>query len=213
VKAVILAAGDILASERLVRAIGAADVLIAADGGLRHAAMLGVHPGFVIGDFDSVTEPELLAHPAARQLRYPPAKAETDLELAIDLAEELGALSVLLAGATGSRTDQGFAALLIAARRHEGGLEMALDNGLVAAWPLKSGDELPLDFPPGTTFSILSLQGDCRLSISGARYPLDHAELRFGTGLGVSNVITAGTRVSLHEGLCVVIVEQSLVRA
>ena len=52
---VILLGGDLVVTERLRQQIAGARIL-AADGGIRHAAALGVDPELWLGDFDSTPE-------------------------------------------------------------------------------------------------------------------------------------------------------------
>ena len=59
--------------------------IIAADGGAKHVAKLGIEPDIVIGDFDSIT-PELreqLASKGSLFISHSEHKDETDLELAL----------------------------------------------------------------------------------------------------------------------------------
>jgi thiamine pyrophosphokinase len=213
-KAVILAGAGLWPTRELHKEVARAGLVIAADGGLRHAAALGLTPGFIIGDFDSVSPADLEHYPQITQLRFPAGKDELDLELALGLAVQEGASSLLIAGATSGRLDQTLAALLIAARWQQQ-LPVVLHDGITSAWPLADGDTLELQLPCGTPFSLLSLVQDSTVSIQGAAWPLDHASLGFGTGRGVSNsaaITDSGTAlvaVTLHSGLAVVILERS----
>ncbi len=68
------------------------DILIAADGGTRHALALGLVPSVVIGDLDSLTDDDRRKLEAAgAEIRsYPRDKNETDFELALHYAVEAG---------------------------------------------------------------------------------------------------------------------------
>jgi thiamine pyrophosphokinase len=207
-KAVILAGAAVTATPELRSELAGAELVIAADGGLRHAAALGLSPAFLIGDFDSVTPADLEPYPEITKLRYPVDKAELDLELAISLALREGAGELVIVGASSGRLDQTLAALLVAARWQQQ-LPVVLLDGSTSVWPLASGDTLELQLAPGMPFSVLSLQGDSVISLRGAAWPLDHARLEFGSGRGVSNNASlAGNSpvcVTLHSGLAVVI--------
>lgn len=206
-KAVILAGGTLEVTPRLARLASGADLVVAADGGLRHAAPLGLEPHAVVGDFDSVSRADLARYPRAQRVRYPTRKDELDLELAASWAVGCGAAQLLLLGAFGSRLDQTLAALLFGARLRRAGLGVTLHTGIQEAHPLVAGDALAPDLPPGTRFSLLSLEGTAVVTVGGAEYPLDRAELPFGVGLGISNWSTGGTRVRVERGLVVLIVE------
>jgi len=120
--AVIIANGRFRPSAGLREVVAAADVVICADGGLRHARTLGRAPHIVVGDFDSVP-PRLLAWAERRgaELRqHPTAKDKTDTELALDAAVAWGARLVDFLAVMGGRPDHALANLflLVAARRH-----------------------------------------------------------------------------------------------
>src|SRR5215218_7958057 len=74
-------------------AIDAADIVIAADGGAQPLLRGGRLPDLVIGDMDSLGADalETLAARGVQLRRYPRAKDETDLELALLHAADLGA--------------------------------------------------------------------------------------------------------------------------
>src|SRR5690606_39715674 len=82
-------------------------LIIAADGGARVAAHFGLSIDAVIGDMDSLSEAEIATLAAeAEILRYPEAKNETDLELALTYAVERGARWIRILGGVGDRLDQ-----------------------------------------------------------------------------------------------------------
>ena len=99
----ILLGGELTPTERLRNAI-AGSRFIAADGGMRHAAELGVVPELWVGDFDS-TAPDLEgAFPSVPKQPYPAAKASTDGEIAV--SEAFCGSQPNRAVACGSRTDK-----------------------------------------------------------------------------------------------------------
>ena len=61
------------------------DFIVAADGGTRHALAAGITPDHVIGDLDSLSSELRATLEAAGTIvhAHPPAKDETDLELAL----------------------------------------------------------------------------------------------------------------------------------
>lgn len=198
-KALILAGSDIAVTDALKNLCQDADFVVAADSGVRHAAALGVTPDLIVGDFDSATEADLALYPDVPRQTHPVRKDLLDLELALQEATARGATDLIIVGALGGRLDQTLAALFIAARlkpQHN----VTLHSGHSAAYPLHAGDALTLDVPAGLTFSVLSLETS-ELSLKGPSYPLTHAELPFGVGLGVSNETTGEPLVvTLHEG-------------
>jgi thiamine pyrophosphokinase len=96
----ILLAGELTVTDRLRQQLAGAR-MIAADGGMAHAAALGVEPELWIGDFDSSdADLEARYEHVARQT-HPPAKDTTDGELAIAEAVARGAGEIFLVGGLG----------------------------------------------------------------------------------------------------------------
>ena len=206
-KALILAGGDITLTDALKHTCQSADLIIAADSGLRYAAALGVAPDIIVGDFDSVEESVLARYPDISQKRHPPEKDLLDLELALDYAQEQGATQHLIVGGLGDRFDQSLAALLIAARRKRGGYDVSLLSGHRAVYLLAGEEVVRLETPPQQLFSLLSLDPVSTVSVN-AKYPLQNFALLFGVGLGVSNEVTRSPlEITLKGGLVVLVLE------
>lgn len=206
-KAVLFAAGELTPSDWLLARCREAQLLIAVDGGLKHMLAAGLRPDLLVGDLDSVTRAELEQAGQVERLTFPSDKSLTDLELALQAALARGVTEVVVAAALGARQDHTLANLLLAARwQEQGQMRLCLTGAATIAWPVSAGDELTLPCPPGTTFSVIAATADCRISIRGARYELDGAELPFGTGLGISNVVNADCWVSGISGTVLVMV-------
>lgn len=208
--ALVLAGGDLQPTDRLRGIARAADLVVVADGGLRHAAGLGVSPTVIVGDFDSVEVRDLASHAATPKQRHPTDKRELDLELALAEAQRRGAQRTIVMGAFGSRLDQTLAALLVCARHQREGLACTLHGTHVDAYPLSAGQSVDPTLPAGTTFSVVALDDAVLVSIRGARYTADRIALPFGVGRGVSNESAGDTEVTCHRGLMVVIVERNV---
>lgn len=205
--ALILAGGPVRLTPRLRRLTRGADLVVAADGGLRHAAALELRPDLLVGDFDSVDDVTLARHPDLRTERHPIGKDALDLELAIDAAVARGARHVRVVGAFGGRLDQTLAAATIALRYAGAKLRIALLDGLHELYPLASGDRFDDVLPDGTVFSLVVVSERARVALRGAAYPLQDAELLRGVGLGLSNVARGGPTIEVVEGAVLVIVE------
>ncbi|MEI3506098.1 MAG: thiamine diphosphokinase [Anaerotignum faecicola] len=90
-----------------VRAIWMAQMRSSAAMRMRHARKLGIVPDYIVGDFDS-TASEVLEYYKAKNIpirQFPTRKNETDMELGIILALELGATDLVLFGGIGDRFD------------------------------------------------------------------------------------------------------------
>ena len=198
----ILLGGDLIRTPRLDCQVEGTRV-IAADAGIGHARMLGLMPELWLGDFDSVPADlpaELAAVP--RQV-FPPEKDKTDGELAIAAALERGATSLVLAGAFGGkRADHAYLHLAISLRLAETGTKVLLTSGAQEGVPLLPG-KAGFDYADGTLFSVLGFSDLSGLTVSGAKWPLDHVEVAFGSSLTISNEVKSektGGRLEIALG-------------
>ncbi|KQR04520.1 thiamine diphosphokinase [Deinococcus sp. Leaf326] len=175
------------------------DLVVAADGGARHAAPLGLQVDVWVGDFDSSAGMQL---DAPREV-HPTAKDETDAELAVRVALGRGARELVFVGAFGGRFDHAAALLLGGVRLARGGLDVRLTSGDEWAWPLLPGRPLALALPPGATLSVVGCTDLAGLSLSGVRWPLAGADVPLGSGWTLSNEVSsdsAAPRVTVSLG-------------
>ena len=207
-------------TERLPESLGGdggADLVIAADGGLRWAQRLGVQADVVVGDMDSVDGAALAEVEAggAEIVRHDPDKDATDLELALRLACERGASSITLIGGHGGRLDHflGNIALLaslpkeVQAQALMGDTEITVLHGTGTNGTGNKSSSRLLDGEPGRQVSLIPWGGDASgVSTTALRWPLASETLPLGTSRGISNEMT-GTQaeVSLESGTLLVI--------
>ncbi|MFN2364355.1 MAG: thiamine diphosphokinase, partial [Halarsenatibacteraceae bacterium] len=86
-QAVVVLNGNFSSSDQFYKEIiSRSDIMLAADGGARLYKDLGIDPGYIIGDFDSLSETELDFWKERKVTleQYPVDKDKTDGELAID---------------------------------------------------------------------------------------------------------------------------------
>jgi thiamine pyrophosphokinase len=207
-RAVIFVNGVIPDPSTVQRWVRAGDDLLAADGGARHALAMGLRPRVVVGDLDSL-EPELveqLASQGVEMERYPVAKNETDLELAIERAIRDGAQEVVLLGALGGRLDQSLANVLLMAQRDWPAIIHLVDANEIAT-VIHSGERMTLEAAVGSTVSLLPLSAEVTgITYTGMLYPLDNATLPLGSTRGVSNeVVSYPATVYIEGGIALVI--------
>lgn len=180
------------------------DVIVAADGGTQHVLTAGLRPHHVIGDLDSLSQRlrEELAAQGTTFHPHPPAKDETDLELALLWAAEQAATRILILGALGGRPDQTVANLLLLSMPELRGQDVRIVDGGWEIHLLRGGETLTLTGAPGDRFSLLPLGGDADgVHTEGARYPLENETLHFGPARGVSNVLEAEeVTITLERG-------------
>ncbi|MGC9398597.1 MAG: thiamine diphosphokinase [Anaerolineae bacterium] len=169
------------------------DVIVGADGGTLYVVEAGLIPDHVIGDVDSLPLDlrQRLAEEGTRFHTYPPAKDETDLELALRwAAEQTSATEIVVLGALGGRPDQELANLLLLALPALKGHDVRLVGGGWEIRLIRSGETLTLHGQPGEIVSLVPLGGDAHgVTTSGLRYPLEDEVLHFGPARGISNVL------------------------
>jgi len=207
-RAVIFSAGQVTDYGRIRTFVGEPDLVLCADGGGRHAVALGVTPDLVLGDFDSIA-PDLLQDVARRGIpivRVPVEKDLTDTELALREAVSRGATSITLVGASGDRLDHTISnVLLLPGLPHEVQVTLVDDKNCVRL--LRPGGGLSVAGRAGEYISLLPLTPEATgVTVSGVKWPLSEATLRWGESLGVSNqFIGVSATVSVRTGHLLVI--------
>lgn len=158
------------------------DLVIAADGGLKHTQALGIRPDVILGDFDS------LGFVPEDSRVFPVEKDDTDMMLAIRLGLERGCREFFLyGGMDGPRLDHTVANLQALSYLTEHGAFGWLIGRDYIATCLKNGR---LIFPAEAE-GILSVfcQGSdaAGVYLRGLQYPLTDTALSAHFPLGVSN--------------------------
>jgi len=202
----ILLGGPLEATPELVAAAGRARLVIAADGGVRHAAALGVEPALWVGDFDSVNLENLTRWAHLPRMEYPRDKDATDAELAAQAGLKAGPKSLLFAGGLGGELDHELGNLMLAVRLARQGVRTAVTSGPTWAFALVPPG-LDLDLEPGTPFSVVPLSDLEGLTIRGGRWELEDAEMPLGSGHGLRNIAERNVNVELEAGCGLLIVD------
>lgn len=200
----ILLGGALTINDRLRTLVSNVRV-IAADGGIRHAAPLGLMPELWVGDFDSSDDIDPADWQDVPRKQFPTDKDFTDGEIAIEQAIARGADRIILLGALeGERSDHAGLHLLKALVLAEKGIATVLSSGEEEAVPLVAGrSELML--PTGALFSILPYTDLEGLTVDGARYPLKDASIVMGSSRTLSNIATGKVSITLGSGRAVLI--------
>ena len=218
--ALILADGDAPDRAELDRAWPGWDtgigLVVAADGGARHANRLGIGIDAWVGDGDSIGAAELaeLESAGVPIERSSPNKDESDTELAVRAAVHRGAEGVVIVGGLGGeRIDHALANVgLLAMDELRGRSAVMLDASsrisLVRA-PAADGSPV-LRMLPGRIGDVVSLlplgDGVVGVTTDGLRFPLADEPLPAGPARGLSNVRTAmDASVSVRRGLLLIV--------
>lgn len=203
----ILLDGELTPTDRLRRQLEGCRVL-AADGGIRHAATLGLEPELWMGDFDSADEALQNRFRHVARQDYPADKSISDGEIVIRQALEMDASEILIVGALGGeRSDHALfnitCATALAVERPD--MRFVLTSGREEAVPVVPKKIEKPDWPHGTIFSVAGLTGMSGLTVKGARWPLDNVEVPFGSTWTLSNAVGDGLEFVLEEGRAVAI--------
>ncbi len=185
-----------------------ADLIIAADSGYNNASRLGVRPGLLLGDLDSIDRkklaPDELEH--IEKIIVPAIKDDTDTQLAVDTALERGADEIIIIGGLGGRLDHTLSTVFLLEYIKDKGARGVITDGRNRVRIMESGEELTIK--RGYKYlSLVGLTDTCEgVSISGVFYPLKDAVLERKYAFAVSNEITAdAAEISLSKGILLVI--------
>lgn len=182
-------------------------VIICCDGGMRHTMRLGIDPDYIVGDFDSVTA-DVLEYYKKKNIelkQVPCRKDETDMELGIGHAVEIGADDITIIGGIGSRLDHTIANVFQLIRLSRLGIAGRLvnENNIIS---LNTG-KAEIFGQKGDIVSFIPITPTAvGVTTEGLEYPLHKATLYMDSPLGVSNVME-GERAAytFDEGMALII--------
>lgn len=174
------------------------DYLIAADAGFETCRRLGFVPDLLLGDFDSMAQPDF-----SNVLRAPVEKDDTDTFLAVKEGLRLGYTRFHIYGGTGGeRLDHTLANLqMLTWLRRQGARGWLYDRRFVYT-ALRNET---LTIPKTVEWGLLSIfcnGADARgITLRGVQYPLTDAGLTAAFPLGVSNhILEAEATVTVTDG-------------
>jgi thiamine pyrophosphokinase len=190
--------------------VAGADLVLAADGGARFLTGIGVRPAAVVGDFDSLdaATSERLSAEGVESVRHPVRKDLTDGELTVGEALRRGAGEVVLCGATGA-LDHTLGHLAVLRRLAGRGVPARLVAPGLSVTVLAAKTSVELDASAGVRVSLIPLDGDASVTLTGLDYLLDHGVLPADACLGIGNHVAedGASSVAVHEGVVAVVVE------
>lgn len=210
---VIIFANGLLPDKDAVRRMLPNDiVIIAADGGTRHAMALGFMPAVVVGDLDSLVaeDRKILDARGVEIRRYPRDKDQTDLELALAYALETWDDSITIIGGIGGRLDQTLGNLSLLTDPKLVNREIRLDDGIDEVFFTRRQSEIHGD--PGDIVSLIPW-GETVFGVTtrGLRWPLDGETLFPDKTRGISNELEFETAsVSVQSGLLLTVHSRQL---
>ena len=204
---IIVANAPELDAKAYIEHIQAAGRVIAADGGASALLRAGIIPDLVIGDLDSLNsaEQEALEAAGAELRRFPRAKDETDLELALLEAAAQGFRSIDILGALGGRWDHTLANVALLAMEPLRGRRVCLLDQRQMLYLVR--DQAIIRGQRGDTISLIPLTAAVQgITTHGLQYALDNATLSFEHARGISNVLLEPpAHVSIGAGLLLIV--------
>ena len=163
------------------------DLVIAADAGLLTARGFGIEPSIVLGDFDTLGEPDVSGE--TEILRVPAEKDDTDTQLAVRVALERGAREIVIVGGLDGRLDHTLSTLAILEELDTRHVHATVTSGKNRARFLRNNSTL-LPRSHFRYFSLLAADAKVKgVSIDGCKYPLKNAKLTRFFQFAVSNEI------------------------
>ena len=196
-RCVIIGGADIADYGRINRSLRRDDFCVFCDSGLKHVPYLAAEPSLIVGDFDSHARPDT----DTETIVLPCEKDDTDTVYAVKEALRRGYEDFLLIGAAGGRFDHTFGNISILLYLDSLGKTARLlddysEMEMVSRKPAEIEDRFSF-------FSLLNVSGTARgIRITGAKYPLEDAEIRSDYQYGISNEVLPGqtAAVTVREG-------------
>ena len=166
-------------------------LVVAADAGADRLLKYNIIPDQIIGDLDSISDKATTK--LEEWIVSNKNIQKTDLEKATDYAFEKGASEIQIIGWSGGRIDHTLAALGLAFNPR---ISLIDENFTVEAVT----DSKTIEGEECTLFSLMAMP-EARVSVTGARWNLQHEKLKMG-GRGVHNEIGSSGKVNIecHSG-------------
>ena len=203
----IFANGELPSIEKAHAILRDDDYVICADGGTRHASSLGFKSALVIGDMDSA-ESSLLQKLQADGVPielFPRDKNETDLELAITRAIELGPNEIVILAALGGRLDQTLANIALLTDLRLSTFNVKLDDGVDEIFFCR--DQIQVHGRSGDIVSLIPWQGAVTgIQTKNLKWTLDNETLYPEKTRGISNEMTGDVaNIKISSGMLLVV--------
>ena len=183
------------------------DCLIVVDGALEVTHALGLHPDYIVGDFDTVDQTFLQYYEEDIILRHIPEKDQTDTELAVETALLHGYRRLCLFGAVGSRMDHSLANIFLLEKIRKQQADAVIYNENNRLYLRERGFCIKKKEQYGNYVSLLPLT-DCvkNVTLSGFKYSLQHQDFFRDATLGISNeIVDEEACVSFSDGSFIVV--------
>lgn len=205
-KLLVVCGSPVVASADLLRRlVGECDYIVAVDRGLDALLGAGLGCDVYVGDADTVSDAGRALVDAAEAFeveRHDPYKDYTDLALALDsVRRRWPGAEVVATCATGGRPDMALSVLGLLAGYDDAPIWIAEDK--VVARILHAGESWTIEGHEGSTFSIIAIAPNTKVSEHGLEWELDHAPLDLLADTGVSNIVRTTATITVHQGAAI----------
>ncbi|MBE3592733.1 MAG: thiamine diphosphokinase [Thermoanaerobacter sp.] len=206
-KVLIISNGDIRDYNFYEELLKDVDMVICADGGANHAYQMKIKPDLIIGDIDSIKEEilEFYENEGVRIEKFPPMKDETDTQLAMLKAIELGATDVTFIGVIGERFDHSYANLSLLLYLLNRNIKGKIVNEKNEIYLIDKFIEV--EGKKGELLSLLPYSKEVKgIYTKGLFYGLSGQSMDLEMPYGISNVFTEDkATIEIEKGLLLVI--------
>ncbi len=184
--------------------INEGDLVIAADGGLKHCEAMGIRPDLIVGDFDSYgSSPE-----GDNIIRLNPIKDDTDTMMCIKLGLEKGFDTFVLYGCTGGRFSHTLGNLQILSYLRMNNARGYLMGEYEITTVICNEEAIFSDDCRGY-ISLFAMDRSIIATEKGLKYSLNGYELTNQTTLGVSNEFMGAPSSIRTEGLAAIVYDKN----
>lgn len=195
----------VVSADLLRRLVGECDYVVAVDRGLDALLGAGLSCDVYVGDADTVSDAGRVLVDAATDFeveRHDPYKDYTDLALALDaVRRRWPGAEVVATCATGGRPDMALSVLGLLAGYDDAPVWIAEDE--TTARILHEGESWIIEGHEGSTFSIIAIAPNTKVSEHGLEWELDHASLVLLADTGISNVVRSTATIQVHTGTAI----------
>ncbi|WP_058485321.1 thiamine diphosphokinase [Defluviitalea phaphyphila] len=206
-KVLIFAGGDIENYSFYKKYINQSDYIICADRGIEHTKKLGVNPSIIIGDLDSASKNTIEFYKNKNILfkTFSSKKDKTDTELALDYAINKGAKEIFIAGGIGNRLDHTLGNIHLLYYSLQRNVRTKIINEYNEI--ILIDNEVTIYGQENDIVSLIPFSMEVKgIYTKGLYYALKGENLKSGSSLGISNVMTTSqAHISIKSGLLLVI--------
>ncbi|PIE82254.1 MAG: thiamine diphosphokinase [Cardiobacteriales bacterium] len=185
------------------------DVVIAVDGGMRHALQLNVIPSLWIGDFDSTPKSLMAQYPQVSLQVFPTLKDDTDLGLALKHIRRSysNVEQITLIGAFGNEFDHVFANFWLLPHFQIPVIAWGEENHAVY---LPAKTKLLIEGVSGALVSVFALSPLSGVTYQGLQWHLQEADIPSFSAFSARNVLVGNqAKIDWQHGDGLIVLEKS----